>query len=608
MAQSSAPPAHAEGNLEPLCAIVTPTGMLGYGFDEQLLNDKIEELTALGLPVAVCVDSGSTDSGPEKLALGTMTCPQESYVRELTKLVKVVINHSARLLVSSCGGDGSNDHLDLFVELVKDIALSLKRLDIVLTGRAYDPAIFVTFCAFNLAGASSPPLESLNSNLLGGFTHIGKILECGGVCTTPKTAGAVAFVYRDGTFDVSALDPIAKCVPLSVAAHTLYEKTRPDILVGPGGALNLSRTTYEQLPDGVTVRVRGGDFKFAIAEGRRYTIKLEGARVIGHRYLFYGSFGDPILIGQIHEYLDNVRKRCAFQHPGQDGKWKLEFHIYGAPERPLDSLAPIDEDSMPKQVFVMGEVLADTHELAKSVASIGRVACCHGHYRGQIVTGGNFGFGIGGKTEVDVGKCCEFNVYHLINLADGEQIGSQIFDGQGKVAAKDRTAGGIFPWQVLETGTSTSAVATTNGASPQAKKNAPPLNGHQKEKAPTKQLGQAKTLRDIAKIIRSKNSGPYQVTFDVIFDDPALYEAVKKSGDLSQEAVAKLFGRSVNEVSWCGFFDQALAFKLTLPQFRNGKLCGSGGFGENDVHASQQYFPLMKLPLSEDLKRTLQTL
>ncbi len=116
----------ANGDLEPLCGMITPTGMLGYGLDEQQVADKVAELVGEGLPVAVIVDSGSTDSGPEKLALGTMTCPEESYVRELTKLLKVVIQYNVPLLISSVGGDGSNAHLDLFVQMVRDIAFSLK--------------------------------------------------------------------------------------------------------------------------------------------------------------------------------------------------------------------------------------------------------------------------------------------------------------------------------------------------------------------------------------------------------------------------------------------------------------------------------------------------
>jgi hypothetical protein len=114
--------------LEPLCAIVTPTGMLGYGFSEQLVMDKLQEFRDRKpeLPLAVILDSGSTDSGPEKLALGTMTCPDASYHRELAKLVRAVIKYDVKLLVSSVGGDGSNAHLDRFVGIIKDIAATVK--------------------------------------------------------------------------------------------------------------------------------------------------------------------------------------------------------------------------------------------------------------------------------------------------------------------------------------------------------------------------------------------------------------------------------------------------------------------------------------------------
>lgn len=118
-----------EGNLEPLCAIVTPMGMLGYGFDESLLTNSLDEFTGTGspLPVAIIMDSGSTDSGPSKLALGSMTCPEESYRRDLTKLVRAGINYHVPILMSSVGGDGSNEHVDLFVDMIKEIALSLNR-------------------------------------------------------------------------------------------------------------------------------------------------------------------------------------------------------------------------------------------------------------------------------------------------------------------------------------------------------------------------------------------------------------------------------------------------------------------------------------------------
>ncbi|KIW34301.1 uncharacterized protein PV07_01088 [Cladophialophora immunda] len=663
-----------KGSPEPLCAIVTPLGMLGYGFEEHLLTDKLDELTKSPMPLAVVMDSGSTDSGPSKLALGTMTCPETSYKRDLTKLIRAVINYHVPVLISSVGGDGSNEHVDLFVEMIKEISASLNcrrelkvlavyselskevvenkllagdisgcgdevtaltseeihatprilaqmgpepilnamqsnpDFDILVAGRAYDPAIFVAFCAINSVKSSSSSFSSLGNNLLGGFYHMGKIMECGGLCATPKSSGATALVYKDGTFDISPLDPAAKCVPLSVAAHTLYEKSRPDILHGPGGYLDLTNTTYEQLPDGTSVRVRGGNFHFSVSEGLSYTVKLEGARVIGFRNLFIGSFKDPILIGQIHEYLEVGKNRCARQHRDMDGKWKLDFHIYGAPERRADGLTSTDEIWNSKEVFIVGEVLADSPTLAKSVASTARVYCSHGAYKGQMATSGNFAFGIGGMTELDVGPCCQFSIYHLMNLRNGEESGHPISNGDGKIAAQDRTLDGLFPWDTIVIRASTSGVAISNDTIPVletkiatngvTKRTAQNETKHFQPRDPT-------TLRDVAKVIRSKNAGPFQLTFDVIFDDPVVYKAVKSSGMLSTDAMAQLFGRSVDEVVYCGFFDQALAFKLTLPRKRGGELSCSGGYMESDVHGSQQYMPLMTLRLTEELRNSL---
>lgn len=89
--------------------------------------------------------------------------------------------------------------------------------------------------------------------------HMGKILECGALCAMPKSKEALAMVRRD-SFDILPLDRNARCARKSVAAHTLYEKTRPDFLIRPGGILDLIQAEYKELPDGRTVRVRGARF------------------------------------------------------------------------------------------------------------------------------------------------------------------------------------------------------------------------------------------------------------------------------------------------------------------------------------------------------------
>lgn len=167
--------------------------------------------------------------------------------------------------------------------------------DMILGGRAYDPSPFVAFALASLERVD-PTFRSRSkediARIEGGFTHVGKILECGGQCATPKSIGAIATVYEDGTFDVRPTSPLAVCTPLSVAAHTLYEKSRPDLLAGPGGELDLTGSEFTALEDGVSVRVRGSVFRRSIDSGRPYRLKLEAARNRGYRALYMGFVRD----------------------------------------------------------------------------------------------------------------------------------------------------------------------------------------------------------------------------------------------------------------------------------------------------------------------------
>ena len=48
-------------------------------------------------------------------------------------------------------------------------------------------------------------------------------------------------------------------------------------------------------------------------------------------------------------------------------------------------------------------------------------------------------------------------------------------------------------------------------------------------------------LRDIAKVIRSKNAGPFEITLDIVFKTKEDFEAVKKSGVITKELVSALY-------------------------------------------------------------------
>ena len=55
-------------------------------------------------------------------------------------------------------------------------------------------------------------------------------------------------------------------------------------------------------------------------------------------------------------------------------------------------------------------------------------------------------------------------------------------------------------------------------------------------------------LADIANLIRSKNAGPFILTFDIMFADLASYRRVKDSGALNTAAFAKLYCCPVEKV------------------------------------------------------------
>ena len=82
-------------------------------------------------------------------------------------------------------------------------------------------------------------------------------------------------------------------------------------------------------------------------------------------------------------------------------------------------------------------------------------------------------------------------------------------------------------------------------------------------------------LKDLAKVIRSKNAGALLLTLDIMFEDETTYKRVCNSGALSPRTLASLYNVSDNQIEIIPF-DVALAIKITLPglfpQDRRGNL------------------------------------
>ena len=434
--------------------IVTPVGMLGYGYPLEHFRAAIDAGAD-----AIVIDSGSTDNGPQELALGKRTCSDGAYMRDLEPMQEACLTRKIPLLIGAAGGTGTNEQVDFILGLLRGIAQSRGQpvraaaiyadvakaiapqrlaqariapcgpvpaltqadidgsinivaqmgaepfvrafeedpaLDVIVAGRAYDPAPYAALC---LRRGVDPGIA----------WHMGKIMECGGVCAEPKGHVILATTRQD-SFDLVPMSPAARCTPLSVAAHTLYEKSRADLLPGPGGVLDLQAATYQAL-DARTVRVRGSAFRPV-----PYAVKLEGAKIVGHRTIFIGGIRDPILVGQIDGFLATVRAYVGSLHKMlATGEAQLVFHVYGK-NGVMGALEPV-RDARPHELCILCEAVGPTQEAASAICNTARVACLHAAYPGQLATGGNMAFPLT-PMENEIGPVCAFSIYHLMEVDD----------------------------------------------------------------------------------------------------------------------------------------------------------------------------------------------
>lgn len=424
--------------------------------------------------------------------------------------------------------------------------------DVILGGRCYDPAPFAAFAIYH--GAS-----------LGVAWHMGKIMECGGICAVPKGRSMIA-TMRENSFDLTPLSPKERCTPLSVAAHTLYEKTRPDRLPGPGGALILDNASYEQVTD-KTVRVRG-----AVFSPTPYQVKLEGVEKLGYRTIFIGGIRDPILIGQIDAFLADVRAYTQNLFPQLDKspQCQLLFHFYGR----SGTMGPIEPNPVPgHELGILGEVVAPSQELSYTIANNARASILHMPYKNQVATTGNFASPLS-PHETAAGPVFRFNVYHLVDLEPGEETG-------------------LFPVKMETIDNPTTAASTEApgiGLSDShreklASETLAPLSSKPVPRGPCQMM-------HIANIIRSKNSGPFEMTFDIMFDTSDAYERVKNANILTNERMMGLYHLQKEDIVINMFFEPALAWKCTIR-----RPWEQGTVGERDTLGTQQHGPLLTIPV-----------
>lgn len=350
--------------------ILSPCGMLGYGFPEQsFMNGLAFELHG------IVVDAGSTDGGPHKLGAGVSIVSKRAVKKDLDIMITQGLPRNIPIIIGSAGGSGARTHVNWTLDIIDEILderglqakvsviwadftqeeihlaseegrikglspnippLTRERIDstnsivaqmghepivealkqggdIIVCGRAYDPS---PFAAIGIYHGKDPGLSY----------HLGKILECGALCAEPGTTkDSILGTISDDSFTVQSLNPNRTCSPTSVAAHTFYEKEHPYILHGPGFTLDLENCRFEEVEKGV-VRVTGS--RYLPAE--KYFIKLEGARRVAYRTFVVAGIRDPILIGKLEEVEEYVRNQAReYYREIPESDYRIQFYNYG---------------------------------------------------------------------------------------------------------------------------------------------------------------------------------------------------------------------------------------------------------------------------------------
>lgn len=441
-----------------MVTLLAPTGVLGVGFSYRSFRQALDE----DVDVIGC-DAGSTDWGPYHLGSGISWSGRDQTRRDLEILLVGARQKDIPLLVGSAGFSGSDQGLDWTRDILLEIAEEhhlefrlavihtevepewivtqinagrVKGLDgtpqltsetvraatrtvammgpepfqhalaqganVVLAGRSSDAAVY----------ASVPLVRGVCS---ASAWHCGKLVECGNAISEPVAKGAVILAtVGDDALTVRPVGDDVRCTPERVAAHMLYENASPYTLREPPGTLDTTGATYEQLEDGVTVRVSGSTF-----EPEPYSVRLEGVTQEGYRSMCLAGLRDPAVIADIDHYTGEIRRLLETSAPRRFGvspeEYTLSFRRYGL-DAVLGDLEPADRGRC-YEIGLVIEVVAATQTLAHQLVAASMPYLMHGVHVEGTRHSANAALGYS-PAVIDLGPVFRWSVWHTAELDD----------------------------------------------------------------------------------------------------------------------------------------------------------------------------------------------
>lgn len=99
-----------------------------------------------------------------------------------------------------------------------------------------------------------------------------------------------------------------------------------------------------------------------------------------------------------------------------------------------------------------------------------------------------------------------------------------------------------------------------------------------------------RSILQVAKVVRSKNAGPFELTLDILFKRRTDFDYARRRKIISKRRIAGLYRIPESDVLRIIYFAPADAIKITLR-----RRVPSGVPGDSDIYGAQQHAPLLAL-------------
>jgi hypothetical protein len=227
-------------------------------------------------------------------------------------------------------------------------------------------------------------------------------------CEGPR-GGVITATVREHEVILRPVGEGLRCTPQSIAAHSLYENAHPYLHKECSGTLDLTHSKYTAIDD-VSVRITDSGF----IPSSDYTVKLEGAELVGYQSIMIGGIRDPFILRRLDPWVAEVRAyiygavaRVLKLNP-QD--WTLTVHVYGR-NAVMGAMEP-NVSEIPHEVGIVVEATAATQELATKAAQLARQPFLH-HGAPEWTSGTTSFACLHNPAHIDRGAVYRFNLNHV---------------------------------------------------------------------------------------------------------------------------------------------------------------------------------------------------